>query len=89
MSRYRQQALRRPPSQSWRTFLRNHASSIWAADLFTVQTLTFRTLYVFVVIDNGRRRIRHWNVTEHPIAPWIWRQMIEATAWGQQPGFRI
>ena len=54
-----------------------------------MQTLTFRTLYVFVVIDHGRRRIRHWNVTEHPIAPWIWRQMIEATAWGQQPGFRI
>ena len=89
MSRYRQQALRRPPSQSWRTFLRNHASSIWAADRFTVQTLTFRTRYVFVVIDHGRRRIRHWNVTEHPIAPWIWRQMIEATAWGQQPGFLI
>ena len=89
VSRYRQQALRRPPSQSWRTFLRNHASSIWAADLFTVQTLTFRTLYVFVVIDHGRRRIRHWNVTEHPIAPWIWRQMIEATAWGQQRGFLI
>ena len=89
MSRYRQQALRRPPSQSWRTFLRNHASSIWAADLFTVQTLTFRTLYVFVVIDHGRRRIRHWNVTEHPIAPWIWRQMIAANAWGQQPGFLI
>ena len=89
VSRYRQQALRRPPSQSWRTFLRNHASSIWAADRCTVQTLTFRTLYVFVVIDHGRRRIRHWNVTEHPIAPWIWRQMIEATAWGQQPGFLI
>ena len=44
---------------------------------------------MFVVIDHGRRRIRHWNVTEHPIAPWIWRQMIEATAWGQQPGFLI
>ena len=55
--------------------------------MFTVQTLTFRTLYVFVVIDHGRRRIRHWNVTEHPIASWIWRQMIEATAWGQQRGF--
>ena len=89
VSRYRQQALRGPPSQSWRTFLRNHASSIWAADLCTVQTLPFRTLYVFVVIDHGRRRIRHWNVTEHPIAPWIWRQMIEATAWGEQPGFLI
>ena len=41
------------------------------------------------MIDHGRRRIRHWNVTEHPIAPWIWQQMIEATAWGQQPGFLI
>ena len=71
--RYRQQALRRPPSQSWRTFLRNHASSIWAADLFTVQTLAFRTLSVLIVIDHDRRRIRHWNVTEHPIAPWIWQ----------------
>ena len=89
MNRYRQQALRRPPSQSWRTFLRNHASSIWAADLFTVQTLAFRTLYVLIVIDHDRRRIRHWNVTEHPNAPWIWQQMIEATAWGQQPGFLI
>ena len=54
-----------------------------------MQTLTFRTRYVFVVIDHGRRRIRHWNVTEHPNAPWIWQQMIEATAWGQQPGFLI
>ena len=89
VSRYRQQALRRPPSQSWRTFLRNHASSIWAADRFTVQTLTFRTRSVLIVIDHERRRIRHWNVTEHPNAPWIWQQMIEATAWGQQPGFLI
>ena len=89
VSRYRRQALRRPPSQSWRTFLRNHAPSIWAADLFTVQTLAFRTLYVLIVIDHDRRRIRHWNVTEHPNAPWIWRQMIEATACGQQPGFLI
>ena len=89
VSRYRRQALRRPPSQSWRTFLRNHASNIWAADLCTVQTLTFRTLSVFVVIDHGRRRIRHWNVTEHPIAPWIWRQMIEATVWGERPQFLI
>ena len=89
VSRYRQQALRRPPSQSWRTSLRNHPSSIWAADRFTVQTLTFRTRSVFVVIDHGRRRIRHWNVTEHPNAPWIWQQMIEATACGQQPWFLI
>ena len=61
VSRYCRQAPRRSPSQSWRTFLRNHAPSIWAADLFTVQTLTFRTLYVLIVIDHDRRRIRHWN----------------------------
>ncbi len=82
-------ALQRPPSQSWRTFLHNHAPDIWAADLFTVQTLTFRTLYVFVVITHGRRRIRHWNVTEHPTAVWIWRQLIEATPYGQRPRFLI
>ena len=44
---------------------------------------------MLIVIDHDRRRIRHWNVTEHPNAPWIWQQMIEATAWGQQPGFLI
>jgi putative transposase len=87
--RYRQHALRRPPSQSWRTFLRNHLSEIWAADLFTVQTLTFRTFYVLVVIDHERRRIRHWNVTEHPNATWIWRQLIAATPWGERPRFLI
>ena len=69
VSRYRQQALRRPPSQSWRTFLRNHASSIWAADLFTVQTLAFRTLYVLIVIDHDRRRIRPWGGNIHPRDP--------------------
>ena len=69
VSRYRRQALRRPPSQSWRTFLRNHASSIWAADLFTVQTLAFRTLYVLIVIDHDRRRIRPWGGNIHPRDP--------------------
>jgi hypothetical protein len=63
--------LRRPPSPPWRTFLRVHAHAIWASDLFTVQTLTFRTLYVFVVISHDRRRIDHWDVTAHPITSWI------------------
>ena len=86
---YRRQALRRPPSPGWRTFLRLHAPEIWASDLFTVQTLTFRTLYVFVVIGHHRRRIEHWNVTAHPTAPWIWRQVIAATAWDRTPRFWI
>ena len=84
---HRRQALRRPPSLRWRTFLRLHAGEIWASDFFTVQTLTFRTLYVFLVISRQRRRIVHWNVTAHPTAPWVWRQVIEATRWNMAPRF--
>ena len=86
---YRWQGLRRPPSPQWRTFLRLHAPNIWASDFFTVQTWTFRTLYVFVVISHERRRIEHWNVTDHPRAPWVWRQVIAATAWSRTPRFWI
>ena len=82
---YRRQPLRRPPSPSWRAFLRLHAHEIWAADFFTVPTLTFRTLYVFVVIAHERRQIMHVNVTDHPTAAWVWRQMIQATPWGTAP----
>ncbi len=52
--RYRRRVKRRPPSQSWRTFLRNHAPQIWAADFLTVQTLTFHTLYVFFFVTLDR-----------------------------------
>ena len=86
---YRRKALRRPPSQSWRTFLRNHAPHIWAVDLFTVQTMLLQTVYVVVFIEHGRRRILHFNVTRHPTAPWIWRQLLEATPWGEQPKYLI
>jgi transposase InsO family protein len=83
--RHRREAGHRPPSQSWRTFLRNHAPHIWAADFFTVQTVTFKTLYVFMFISHWRRRLVHLNVTAHPTAEWVWRQLIEATPWGDQP----
>jgi transposase InsO family protein len=86
---YRRSALRRPPSQSWRTFLRNHAPHIWAADFFTVPTVTFHTLYVFFFIAHERRRIVHLNVTAHPTAEWVWRQLIAATPWGEQPRYLI
>jgi transposase InsO family protein len=77
----------RPPSQTWRTFLRNHAAQIWAADLFTVPTLTFRTLFVLSFITHDRRELVHVQVTAHPTAAWVWRQLIEATAWGRQPKY--
>ena len=71
--------------QSRRTFLRNHARTTWAVDLFTVQTLTFRTLYVLLLITHGRRELVYVNVTAHPTAAWVWRQLVEATAWGRRP----
>ena len=83
--RYRWRPAPRPPSQTWGTFLRNHAHAIWAADLLTVQTLTFRTLYVLFFITHGRRELVHVAVTAHPTAAWVWRQLIEATPWGRQP----
>jgi transposase InsO family protein len=76
---------RRPPSQTWRTFLRNHADGIWAADLFTIQTLTFKTLHVLLLITHGRREVVHLAVTAHPAAAWVWRHLVEATPWGRRP----
>ncbi|PZC42274.1 MAG: hypothetical protein DK306_002343, partial [Chloroflexi bacterium] len=69
----------RPPSPSWRAFLRLHVSEIWAADFFIAQTLPFRAFYVFVVIRHDRRRLMHWNVTRHPTQAWVWQQIREAT----------
>jgi transposase InsO family protein len=83
--RYRWRGPRRPRSQTWRTFLRNHAHAIWASDLFTVQTLTFKTLYVVLFIAHGRRELIHFGVTAHPTAAWVWRQLVEATPWGRRP----
>jgi transposase InsO family protein len=83
--RYRWRVPARSPSQSWRTFLRNHAHHLWAADLFTVPTLTFKTLHVLVFVAHGRRELVHVNVTANPTAAWVWRQMIEATPWGSKP----
>ncbi len=58
----------RPPSQTWRTFLANHANQIMAADFFVVPTVTFRLLFVLVILAHDRRRILHVAVTDHPTA---------------------
>ena len=86
--RYRWRGPARSPRQTRRTFLANHAHHLWAADLFTadlftVPTLTFKTLYVRVFIAHDRRELVHVNVTANPTAAWVWRQIIEATPWGQ------
>ncbi len=59
-----------PPSQTWCTFLENHATELVSVDFFTVPTATFRILYVFVILHHERREIVHFNVTEHPTAQW-------------------
>jgi putative transposase len=69
---------RRPPSQAWRAFLKNHAKDLIALDFFTVPTATFRVLFVLVVLSHDRRRLMHFNVTEHPTAEWTARQLLEA-----------
>jgi putative transposase len=69
---------RRPPSQTWRTFLTNHVATLVSMDVFTVPTLTGRILFVFVLLAHHRRRIVHVNVTEHPTAEWTAQQIIEA-----------
>jgi len=87
--RYRGSRSPRPPSQTWRTFLANHRPQVWAADLFTVQPLTSETLYVLLFVTHGRRELVHWNVTAHPTAAWVWRQLIEATPWGRRPRYLL
>jgi putative transposase len=69
---------RRPPSQTWRTFLTNHLTSLVSLDFFTVPTVTRRVLFVLVLLAHHRRRIVHLRITEHPTAAWTAQQLIEA-----------
>ena len=69
---------RRPPSQTWRTFLTNHVTSLVSMDFFTVQTLTGRILFVFVLLAHQRRRVVQLAITEHPTAAWTAHQIIDA-----------
>jgi transposase InsO family protein len=80
---------RKPPSQTWRAFLKNHAKDLIAVDFFTVPTATFRILFVLVVLSHDRRRLVHFNVTEHPTAGWTARQLVEACGLEETPGHLI
>ena len=75
----------RPPSQTWRTFLTNHAEGLASVDLFVVPTAAFRLLYAFIVLGHSRRRLVHFNVTQHPTAAWLARQITEAFPWDSAP----
>jgi hypothetical protein len=80
---------RGPPSQGWRTFLRNHADGIVAMDLFVVPTISFRLLYGVLIMGHGRRQILWLGVTAHPTAEWIANQLTQACGWEQIPRYLI
>jgi hypothetical protein len=80
---------RGPPSQGWKTFLRNHANGIAAMDLFVVPTISFRLLYGLLIMRHGRRQILWFGVTAHPTAEWIANEITEACGWEQAPRYLI
>jgi putative transposase len=80
---------RKPPSQSWRTFLDNHVKTLVSVDFFTVPTIRFQVLYVFLVLAHERRRVVHFNVTAHPTAEWTAQQLREAFPFDQIPRYLL
>jgi hypothetical protein len=80
---------RGPPSQSWRTFLRNHAEAIAAIDLCVVPTLTFECLFAFLVVGHGRRQLLWFAVTRRPTAEWLAQQIVEAFPWNAAPAYLV
>ena len=79
----------KPPSQTWRTFLQNHAEAIAAIDMCVVPTLTFDLLFAFLVLGHGRRQLLWFEVTRHPTAEWLARQITEAFPWTSAPSYLV
>jgi len=80
---------RTPPSQTWRTFLANHVRDLVSIDFFTVPTAALRVLFVFVVLAHHRRRVLHFNVTEHPTAHWTAQQIVDAFPDDSAPSYLL
>jgi hypothetical protein len=80
---------KKPPSQTWRIFLKNHVKQIAAVDFFTVPTVRFQILYCFIVLRHHRRRIAHFNITMHPTACWTAQQITEAFPYDTVPRYLI
>ena len=77
------------PSPPWKAFLNNHVKDIVALDFFPVPTVTFRVLFVLIILAHERRRIVHVHVTEHPTAPWTAQQVVEAFPWADAPRYLL
>jgi transposase InsO family protein len=80
---------KKPLSPTWKTFLKNHVQDLVAMDFFVVPTVTFRVLFVLVILAHDRRRIVHFNVTEHPTAQWTAQQVVEAFPWDKAPRYLL
>jgi hypothetical protein len=78
-----------PPSQSWKTFLQNHSEAIAAIDMCVVPTVTFDLLFAFLVVGHGRRQLLWFEVTPHPTAEWLARQITEAFPWTSAPAYLV
>ena len=80
---------RNPPSQSWKTFLRNHGEAIAAIDMCVLPTVTFELLFAFLVLGHGRRHLLWFEVTRRPTAEWLARQITEAFPWASAPTYLV
>jgi hypothetical protein len=80
---------RQPPSLTWKAFLNNHIRDLAAMDFFVVPTVTFKVLFVLVILAHERRRIVHVNVTEHPTAEWTAQQVVDAFPWETAPRYLL
>jgi putative transposase len=80
---------KRPSSPTWKTFLKNHVQELVALDLFVVPTVTYKVLFVLLILAHHRRRVVHFNVTEHPTAQWTAQQVVEALSWDTAPCYLL
>ena len=80
---------RQPPSPTWKTFLNNHVHDLVALDFFVVPTVSHKVLFILLILAHERRRVVHFNVTEHPTAAWTTQQIIEAFPWNEVPRYLL
>ncbi|MCP4414711.1 MAG: integrase, partial [Gammaproteobacteria bacterium] len=79
----------KPPSQTWRTFIRIHMKNMVAVDFLVVPTVRFKVLYVFIILSHARREVVHFNVTTNPTADWTAKQIVEAFPWDTAPKYLL
>ena len=80
---------RKPSSPTWKAFLHHHVKDLVSCDFFIVPTVTFRVLFVFIMLAHERRRIVHFNITQHPTAQWTAQQITEAFPWDTAPCYLL